>query len=288
VRVDSVKYNQFGDLEAILTRAPDARPGDHLVVVGDLGGFSLPVQFLVTCSGCFPPDLLRIKALRASGGRGDTGFCQGEEVGACFQGNFYQQDHPNVRISGSGVTVGDVTINDPSCGEGDSVSATVRVAEDAYTGAHDVILTTGGGESFPLQLTVYPPETFFGGGPLDVTFSDGTFANADWTDRNYLNGSFTSFQVGSAGSPAEFRETDQLFGTGESIFVSHTLSSAVYDPAVTGAIASIAFSVHVKFLGGSAGTSQVAHRLVLEQNGSLYYSNAYATVTSSGTGKTTA
>jgi PEP-CTERM motif len=107
-----------------------------------------------------------------------------------------------------------------------------------------------------------------------VVFSDDTFVDAAWTAQKFLNGSVTAFQVASGGNTGPFRETDHTgLNNTQSIIVIHTMNAAIYDPAVSGAIGSIDFGFDLKFLGGSTGTSQMAYRLALVQNGSTYFSN---------------
>jgi hypothetical protein len=286
VRVDSVTFVVGGRLTATLTLAPDARLGDHPVVVGDLGGFSLPVQFRVSCSGCFPPELLRIN---------HRFLVQGETYhDVTLVGRLFKEVNVRIGISGTGITASEGGILSHDDENGYDYFAlysqySLKVAADAPTGLRNVTISTDGGMSSPLQVNVYPPNTVL------VGFFDGDFDHLGeyWTGQNFREGSFTSFVSGEGFGDGEYpassgfrscRETDQVFGAGQSIIVAHTLSSAVYVPSGTGAIASIAFSFDVKFLGGSTGTSQVTHRLVLEQNGSVYYSNAYGVAQGPGNG----
>ena len=67
-----------------------------------------------------------------------------------------------------------------------------------------------------------------------VRFSDTVFPNANWSATKFLDGSFSAFQVATGGNPDQFRQTDQSMNPGESIFVVHTNSSAVYNPSVNG------------------------------------------------------
>src|ERR1700676_3121504 len=75
----------------------------------------------------------------------------------------------------------------------------------------------------------------------DVTYSDGTFNNADWTATAVYNtGSpaytFTDTQKTSGGNPGDFREVvHNLSGSPGTLFVSHMNNLDIYDPAVSGA-----------------------------------------------------
>lgn len=120
---------------------------------------------------------------------------------------------------------------------------------------------------------------------LAVTISDDIFNNADWTAQKFGDGNFTASQIASGGNPNEFRQTNHSdLNTGQSIAVFQILSTGVYDPSVSGAIASIDFSFDLKFIGGSTGTSQVGYRLALEQAGSFYFSDALSIALGPGDG----
>ena len=118
-----------------------------------------------------------------------------------------------------------------------------------------------------------------------VRFSDTVFPNANWSATKFLDGSFSAFQVATGGNPDQFRQTDQSMNPGESIFVVHTNSSAVYNPSVNGALGTVNCSFNIKFVGGSTGTSQVAHRLALEQAGSFYFANDFVVALGPGNGQ---
>jgi hypothetical protein len=106
-----------------------------------------------------------------------------------------------------------------------------------------------------------------------VVFFDEVFNDADWTAQQFLDGNFSAFQVAAGGNPDEFRQIDlSNLDTGQNIIAVDTRTGAVYDPTVSGAIASIDFSFDVNFLGGTAGTRVVGYRLALEQAGSRYFS----------------
>lgn len=114
-----------------------------------------------------------------------------------------------------------------------------------------------------------------------ITFSDSTFLNSDWSAAKTFdsspgqNGTFTAGQVTTGGNTGgAFRQT-QLNVTGPGGFiVSHLQSGAIYNPTIDGAIATIDFSLAVKFLGGSPGTSQTLYELDLMQNGTHYLSGS--------------
>lgn len=121
---------------------------------------------------------------------------------------------------------------------------------------------------------------------VPATFSDGVFLNANWTAQKFLDGSFSAFHVTTGGKPDQFRETNHFgLNSGQRIFVVQLLTSAVYDPSVSGAIGSIDFSFDVKFLGGSTGTSQMAYRLAFEQGGSIFIPNIVGVAQGPGNGQ---
>jgi hypothetical protein len=110
-----------------------------------------------------------------------------------------------------------------------------------------------------------------------VTFSDSTFADSDWSaalifDSTTSGASFSAMQVGTGGNPGEFRATTHDWTGPGGLAVGHFQSGAAYDPTLNGQIVSITVSFDLLFLGGSTGTSQVGHGVLLEQNGSLYLS----------------
>jgi len=107
-----------------------------------------------------------------------------------------------------------------------------------------------------------------------VTFSDGTFNDADWTATEIcgcVEGSFVAQQVPTGGDPGAYRQTELIFPGGISqpvgaSVVAHLNDSAVYDPATQGAITSIDFSFdNMEFSNYGVGYS-----VLLSQNGTDY------------------
>jgi hypothetical protein len=82
---------------------------------------------------------------------------------------------------------------------------------------------------------------------IAVTFSDGTFNDADWTSSlQVLEGPFSSVshtetQVASGGNPDAYRLNIREWGFGTRAAVYNLNSLAVYDPSTQGAIASVNF-----------------------------------------------
>src|SRR5689334_10455875 len=77
-----------------------------------------------------------------------------------------------------------------------------------------------------------------------VTFSDGTFNDADWSATEICCGvgvSFAAGQVATGGNPGAYRQTD-LVWSGPGAIVTHLNHDAVYDPAVEGAITTLDYS----------------------------------------------
>jgi hypothetical protein len=108
-----------------------------------------------------------------------------------------------------------------------------------------------------------------------LTISDDTFAETDWSATEVLDTSgsatFTTSQQLAGGNPDAYRQTTHSIpGAGQSIILSHVFSGAQHDPASSGVIESLDFSLDVRFVGGSEGTSQVGYQLVLVQDGNHY------------------
>jgi hypothetical protein len=109
-----------------------------------------------------------------------------------------------------------------------------------------------------------------------VTFSDGTFNNADWQVpimyQGYNGGTLNAYQVASGGNPGSYQEVDTtLNGVGgntpwSNIVAFHQQLNSTYDSSVQGAISSIDFSLDVEnhiYVGLAIGAA-------IEQNGMLY------------------
>ncbi|MEW4487019.1 hypothetical protein AB1L42_03005 [Thalassoglobus sp. JC818] len=113
-----------------------------------------------------------------------------------------------------------------------------------------------------------------------MTFSDGTFEDANWTATTIASTGGTSFNVGqtaSGGNPGTFRQIQNTYGgtqpTG-SIFTGHLRSAAIYDPSTQGEIQSLDFAFDL--IGFDFGASNaVAYTALLFQDGFYYSSNSY-------------
>jgi hypothetical protein len=121
-----------------------------------------------------------------------------------------------------------------------------------------------------------------------ATISDDTFADADWsavtTPSSSPSSTFSASQQLLGGNPNAYRETVQVVLAGfQTISVAHVYLGASYDPATAGSIASIDFSLDVRFVSGSSGTSRVDYQLLIVQGGSRYNAVA-ATAQSLGPG----
>ncbi len=102
------------------------------------------------------------------------------------------------------------------------------------------------------------------GAHADVTFTDGTFDDLDWSITTSGLGSVTGSQVGS-GNPGFARRAVNLPDVGESVFGWHLHDGFVYDPALDGAIEFVEFSIEFE-------NQNTGHLLQLgfEQGGTLY------------------
>jgi hypothetical protein len=108
----------------------------------------------------------------------------------------------------------------------------------------------------------------------DVTYSDGTFNNADWTATAIYNTgvgyTFTDSQKTSGGNLGDFREVvhNLSFSPG-SLFVAHMNNTDIDNPAVSGPISTIDFSYDLNQFNPPPNQA-VAYDLLLFQNGSYY------------------
>ncbi len=121
-----------------------------------------------------------------------------------------------------------------------------------------------------------------------LLLEDGVFQPGNWTevvifDDTPAGAVFAVDQVQTGGNPGEFRRTRHAIAGG-SIVLGHLHNTAIYDPSVSGSIVALSFSFDLRFLGGSAGTSQVGYRLLLEQDGFFYFSNEFGIAQGPGNG----
>ncbi len=106
-----------------------------------------------------------------------------------------------------------------------------------------------------------------------VTFSDGTFNDADWAATQIGlplcgcvdEGSFVAGQVATGGNPGAYRET-HLVWSGPGPIVGHLNHNAVYDPAVEGAITTLDYS----FDNIELSNYGVGYAMLISQNGTGY------------------
>ena len=112
----------------------------------------------------------------------------------------------------------------------------------------------------------------------DVTFSDGTFNNADWQVsmlfQGYNGGSVTGSQVASGGIPGTYRSINTSVNPlGAEDPYSNVLGfnqwlPGTFNPATQGAISSVDFSID--FLNIDTFGNGQGFELALTQSGSLY------------------
>ena len=119
---------------------------------------------------------------------------------------------------------------------------------------------------------------------VPVTFSDGTFADVNWSAAKLIDSTagaaatFSAGQGAAGGNPGSYRQVTHTFNVGD-IFVGHLLNAAVYDPAVSGAIATIDYGYDLISLNPSPN-EQVFYAILLFQNGTYYRSAGEVVVTS--------
>lgn len=112
-----------------------------------------------------------------------------------------------------------------------------------------------------------------------VTFFDGTFEDADWSGTKVFDttagssATFTAGQFATGGNPGGYRQVDHSYGPG-GIGVLHLNLFAVYDPATSGAIASVDYAFDAIHLNPPPAQA-VAFNLALEQGGSTYIASSF-------------
>ncbi|MGD0768917.1 MAG: hypothetical protein ABSB42_12100 [Tepidisphaeraceae bacterium] len=121
-----------------------------------------------------------------------------------------------------------------------------------------------------------------GPAPASVTFSDGTFLNANWSATKVIDttdgqaATFSAGQVASGGNPGAYRQTtlnwyyDGVYaGFSQGIWVAELDDNAIYNPSVSGAISSLSFSMD-GLLVGTNNEAGVGESLLAFQNGTYY------------------
>lgn len=125
-----------------------------------------------------------------------------------------------------------------------------------------------------------------------TTFSDTEFNNGDWSSSVAVDtasgGTSSAFglQIASGGNPDAYRETTLSFPFGasgnESLLATELSSVSLYEPAVSGAIESLALSTSYNLLSQIGGTPGLTIRFVVVQDGELFETAGIQTVGSSG------
>jgi hypothetical protein len=107
-----------------------------------------------------------------------------------------------------------------------------------------------------------------------VTFSDGTFADADWSSAKIADttagsaATFTAGQIATGGNPDAYRQTFHSYCTGY-MAVAHVRIGAVYDPGVNGPITGIDASYDLRHFLPPSGQA-VSYKVLLLQDGNYY------------------
>ncbi|MGE0857469.1 MAG: hypothetical protein AB7P42_00100 [Gammaproteobacteria bacterium] len=106
-----------------------------------------------------------------------------------------------------------------------------------------------------------------------ATFADGSFAD-NWTTITVGDGTSAAARVTSGGNPNSYFSITNVTDPGESVYGVYLKTTAVYTPALEGAIASIDYDEDAKFFVG--GGNHQAGGMALRQNGVLYITNTAA------------
>src|SRR5215467_8221788 len=97
-----------------------------------------------------------------------------------------------------------------------------------------------------------------------VVFSDGTYADADWTIVNQF-GLISAGQQPTGGNPGTYRQV--ALAVGQNVpFVGQLNKTYVYDPSVSGAITGITYTIDLETTNAEGAT----YFALLSQNGNLY------------------
>ncbi len=115
--------------------------------------------------------------------------------------------------------------------------------------------------------------------PAAVTFTDGNFRNAEWTAAKIQDttsggdATFTAAARPNGGVPDIWRATNLNYTAGLNtaglINVAHLRGGALYDPRVSGAIATIAYSYDL-ILQNAASNQSAGYTILLFQNSTYY------------------
>jgi hypothetical protein len=117
-----------------------------------------------------------------------------------------------------------------------------------------------------------------------VVFTDSTFSDASWTVTTYIDGNggtVSAVQVAAGGNPGPHRSVTLQVNAGppgarSDVFSFHWAGGAVYDPTVSGSIASVDYAED--YLGPGQATG-----LVVRQDGNVYYASPSYQVTTPST-----
>lgn len=107
-----------------------------------------------------------------------------------------------------------------------------------------------------------------------VTFHDGAFVDAAWGATKIIDttagasATFAAEQVTSGGNADEYRKVTHVFDFG-SIYVGHLSTASTYDPSVSGAVLSLAYSYDLMHIDPPPAQA-VAYGIVIHQNDSWY------------------
>ena len=115
-----------------------------------------------------------------------------------------------------------------------------------------------------------------------VSFFDGTFANDDWTVitvPGWDYGTATGTQIATGGNPDFYREITNTVQSLPLVTIHgfHIKLSAMYDPSVQGAIATIDYSEDSLLISGFEGGEGQFAAPALVQGGMCYYASGWAT-----------
>lgn len=123
-----------------------------------------------------------------------------------------------------------------------------------------------------------------------TTFSEGIFDESGLTSFEALDDSpggvntFTADQSLDGGNTGAFLRNSLTVVSNSTLFVGNLFDGLDYSPSEQGSFARIDYSLDAIFLGGSAGTSQFAVRLIVQQDGTNYITGAFALSVATGPG----
>lgn len=240
-------------------------------LVGSGGGYTDPICETYPDSCQPPPPTVTITPERA------TVQVGGNQTFTAQPARFAEPTYQWQRSADGGATFVDIA----GATAASYTLAAANLGDDA-TVFHVVVRPRGGGTvvaAASSRLAVSPSPA--------VVFQDGEFDSANWqvsviSDPPNNGASHTELQVSDAGNPAAHRRMTHTFPASQkSLGVMNLSASAVYEPAMSGAILSIDYSEDCALISAGNRLFQVYPDLLIEQAGRRFRPRALASACTS-------